>query len=80
MTLIDVPLARCGLGTKSARVRDALTDALHRVSGDSLTLVGGVVCVTLRSVRTSAGKHLVNLPGGPPAVWVKALEPAGVAR
>lgn len=80
MNFIDVPLAHCGAGTGSARVRDALTHDLHPVAAAGLTLVGGVLCVRLRSLRAAGGRHLVSLPGGPPMVWVRALgpEPAGV--
>ena len=74
MTFIDVPLTACGLGTGTARVRDALSGGTHPVRADRLVAVGGVLCVALASTRESRGLQLVNLPGGPPMVWVKPLD------
>ena len=75
MNHIDVPLAHCGLGTGTARVRDALTGDLHPLLGSHLVSVGGVLCAVVASTRESRGLHLVDLPGGPPMVWVRPLAP-----
>jgi len=75
VTPIDVPLTACGLGTGTARVRDALTGGTHSCSADRLVAVGGVLCAVFDSKREARGLHLVSLPGGPPMVWVRPLAP-----
>ena len=73
MTLIDVPLTVCGLGTGTARVRDALTGGTHPVRADHLVAFGRVLCAVLDSKREARRLHLVSLPGGPPMVWVRPV-------
>lgn len=66
-----VPVVKLGVGTGRARVRDARTGGLVDAYTGTVTLVGGLVCLRLRSFGVEDGLHLVVLPGGARA-WVVA--------
>jgi hypothetical protein len=73
-----VPVVGLGIGTGTARVRDARSGREVKVRCRTVRLVAGQVCVVARSHGVEDRPHRVTLPGGVPA-WVRVVTP-GLGR